>query len=434
MSGKVFTLLSLLFTLVTPCEAAIWIKLNENAVSRLMLDRQSISEQNQLKKTWVKIEYKRAQKNLEFVDEKEYNNTKALWYFDCDAKKSATTQVFQYANQTLIYSAGVDVKSAEFIEPLPESDVEIAMQYVCKSIKPATSNSTAPAPTTTAEKPPALAAEQPKVAAKEAPKESSQEAPAKTVEKTEPAPPSKAEAHAPPALAKKTPPKGSGHTEHWSYEGKQGPENWGKLSPEYAACDTGSNQSPIDIKSTIHAALKPIRTIQKFPAKEMINNGHTIQINFNTGNMMVLDKSAFQLKQVHFHTPSENMVDGRAYPLEAHFVHADDKGNLAVLAVMFKEGEANQTLEKLWPLMPKEINQAIPLKVRFTPNDLMPIRQQYYRFGGSLTTPPCSEGVRWVLMKAPLTASKEQIKAFEAIIHHHNSRPVQPLNGRIVLE
>jgi carbonic anhydrase len=159
-----------------------------------------------------------------------------------------------------------------------------------------------------------------------------------------------------------------------------------------------------------------------------------VQVNFKEGNMLVLDSMAYQMKQVHFHAPSENTIHDKSYPLEAHFVHADSKGNLTVIGVMFKEGKANPGLASLWSQMPNEISEPVALKNRMTASELIPQNRSYYRFSGSLTTPPCSEGVRWLLLKTPMTASKAQIEAFEHAIHHHNNRPIQALNGRVIVE
>ena len=221
---------------------------------------------------------------------------------------------------------------------------------------------------------------------------------------------------------------------HWTYEGKEGPENWAKLSPEFTACEIGRNQSPINIENTMSASLKPIRGIQKFPAKDISNNGHTVQVNFKEGNMLVLDSTAYQMKQVHFHAPSENRIHDKSFPLEAHFVHSDSKGNLTVIGVMFKEGAANLGLAKLWAQIPNKEDEPVVLKNRVIPSELMPENRSYYRYSGSLTTPPCTEGVRWIIMKTPMTASKEQIEAFKHAINHSNNRPVQALNGRLIAE
>jgi carbonic anhydrase len=439
---KKIIFLLLFFALCGNSHALTWVRLSENSTSKLMLDKQSVLQQDLLKKAWVKIEYKTPQKNLESLG-KEYNLAKALWFFDCTAQKSATSQVFQYLDKELVYSAGIDPKSAEFIEPVPESDVDVAMRHVCRADKPVATSPDKPA------KPNAPIEAASKVEAKPEPEvetlaEPVVKAPAAKAEaKPEPevetlaepvvkAPAAKAEAK--PEAAKTKTTKADGHKPHWEYKGKAGPENWGKLSPEFATCDIGRNQSPINIEETMRASLKPIRGIQKFPAKEIFNNGHTVQVNFKAGNMLVLDSAPYQMKQVHFHAPSENTIQGKSYPLEAHFVHADAKGNLVVIGVMFKEGKTNTGLTKLWPQLSDKESKPIALKARVTPAEMMPENRAYYRFSGSLTTPPCSEGVRWILMKTPMTATKEQIEAFEKAVHHNNNRPVQALNGRLVVE
>lgn len=421
--------LILYFAMIATSHAAVWVKLHEDSTSKLMLDKQSVLQQDLLKRAWVKIEYKATQKTFQTPDnlqsrDKQFNLSKLLWFFDCTAQKSATSQVFQYFNNELVYSAGIEPKNAEFIEPVPETDVDIAMRYVCLAGKPTSNVDKAKLAAAKVEsaKAPTLATESAVVPAAEKP--APVVAPAKTVEKPKEG----------AALVKSGVGKSDARQLRWTYEGKEGPENWAKLSPEYAACDAGRNQSPVDIEEAIHAVLKPIRNIQKFPAKDIVNNGHTVQINFKEGNMLVLDNAAFQMKQVNFHAPSENKVHGKSYPLEAHFVHVDSKGNMTVIGVMFKEGKENAGLAKLWPQMPNEEGAPIPLKARVIPTELMPENRSYYRFSGSLTTPPCTEGVRWIILKTPVTASKEQIELFERATHHHNNRPVQALNGRVILE
>ena len=420
---KVILFLLLSIILSGNSYATTWVKLNENSSSKLMLDKQSVLKQDSLIKAWVKVEHKVPQKNLETVGT-EYNLSKLLWFFDCTTQKSATSQVFQYLGNELVYSAGVDPKNAEFIEPVPESDVDIAMRHVCLANKPA---STPAESKPAAEKPGAPAVKPEKSEAQRA------ETKAETIaEKPEPAAKPVAASGAQPD--KQGAAKAEAHKIHWTYEGKQGPDNWAKLSPEFAACETGRNQSPVNIENTMRASLKPLRGIQKFPAKDIVNNGHTVQVNFKEGNMLVLDSAPYQMKQVHFHAPSENTINNKSYPLEAHFVHADAKGNLTVIGVMFKEGEANPGLEKLWSQLPGKEGEPIMLKNRVIPSELIPENRAYYRFSGSLTTPPCSEGVRWLLMKTPMTASKAQIEAFERAVKHHNNRPVQALNGRVIIE
>ncbi len=421
---KVIIFLLLSISLSDNGHAAIWVKLSENSNSKLMLDKQSVLQQDTFKKAWVKIDYKTPQKNLETVGT-EYNLSKLLWVFDCTTQKSATSQVFQYLGNELVYSAGVDPKNAEFIEPVPESDVDIAMHHICRANNVAAASAN---PKPALEKPNTPAAK---------PENSENK---KTETKAEPVAEKPEQAAEKPAAkpetptAKPQPAKTVAHQVHWTYEGKQGPDNWAKLSPEFATCETGRNQSPVNIENTLHASLKPLRGIQKFPAKDIVNNGHTVQVNFKQGNMLVLDSAPYQMKQVHFHAPSENTINGKSYPLEAHFVHADAKGNLTVIGVMFKEGKDNPGLEKLWSQLPSKEGEPIMLKNRVIPSELIPENRAYYRFSGSLTTPPCSEGVRWLLMKTPMTASKAQIEAFEHAVKHHNNRPLQALNGRVIVE
>lgn len=218
----------------------------------------------------------------------------------------------------------------------------------------------------------------------------------------------------------------------WTYAGEGGPEQWAKLSPDNFACN-GKNQSPVDIKGTLQAGLKPLKMEYQAGGNDVLNNGHTLQVAFAPGSKLTLDGESFELKQFHFHAPSENLIQGQSYPLEVHLVHADKDGNLAVVAVMFKEGAENKALKGLWPQLPQDAGMKNPLSAPISAASLLPTKRGYYRFSGSLTTPPCSEGVRWLVMKAPVSVSKEQVAAFEKLIHHANNRPVQALNGRVII-
>lgn len=222
-------------------------------------------------------------------------------------------------------------------------------------------------------------------------------------------------------------------TGHWSYNGETGPENWAKLTPENTPC-SGKNQSPINLTGFIEAELPSIWFSYRDGGKEVLNNGHTVQVNYEEGSTIKLDNSTFTLKQYHFHAPSENLIDGKSYPMETHLVHADPDGNLAVIALMFEEGEANPELEKVWAQLPVTEGSAVPLKETVDVSGLLPRDREYYRFNGSLTTPPCTEGVRWLVMKEPVTASQEQITKFALVMRHPNNRPVQAVNARPVLQ
>ena len=224
----------------------------------------------------------------------------------------------------------------------------------------------------------------------------------------------------------------SEHAE-WTYEGEAGPENWAKLTPEYDAC-AGQNQSPVNLTGFIEAELTPISFNYQAGGEEVINNGHTIQVNYASGSGIEVDGIEFALKQFHFHAPSENHIDGKSYPLEGHLVHASDDGQLAVVAVMFEEGDANAGLEQAWSAMPKDSGGHAKLEETVDVASILPENRDHYRFNGSLTTPPCSEGVRWLVMKDTMTASQEQIAQFTEIMHHANNRPIQALNARQVLQ
>ncbi|MCM2679417.1 carbonic anhydrase [Echinimonas agarilytica] len=225
----------------------------------------------------------------------------------------------------------------------------------------------------------------------------------------------------------------AGSDPHWGYSGKTGPQNWYNLSEANASCE-GQNQSPIDLSGFVESTLSAIDFSYQAQGHEIINNGHTVQVNFETGSQIKLDQHQFNLVQYHFHSPSENHINGKSYPLEVHMVHADADGALAVVAVMFDEGAENEGLAKAWASLPKHAGDKHSLSTPVSAFDLLPKSQDYYRFNGSLTTPPCSEGVRWLVMKQPLTASKAQISSFQSTLHEPNNRPIQPLNARVVMQ
>jgi carbonic anhydrase len=226
----------------------------------------------------------------------------------------------------------------------------------------------------------------------------------------------------------------AGENVHWGYSGHEGPEHWGELDPKYSACSEGKNQSPVNLTGMIKSDLSPITINYQSGGNEILNNGHTIQVNYKPGSTITVNGHEFELKQFHFHSPSENTIEGHSYPMEAHFVHADKEGNLAVIAVMFKTGKKNVELEKAWAHMPENTGDKNTLPKSLDASSLLPHNHDYYRFNGSLTTPPCSEGVWWLVMKYFNTASKEQIDKFVNTMGHPNNRPVQSINARVILK
>lgn len=220
---------------------------------------------------------------------------------------------------------------------------------------------------------------------------------------------------------------------HWSYSGPGGPEHWGDLKPDFATCSTGKMQSPIDLAQANTAGQFPVRADYKPAPLTILNNGHTVQVNFPAGSSMTSAGREFYLVQVHFHTPSEEAINGKRFPMVAHFVHKDANGALGVLGVLFEEGAANSELAKIIAAAPKHEKAAAPVAgVTINPADLVPSTLNVYRFQGSLTTPPCSEGVNWHVAQSTVTASADQLRAM-ATIMGNNARPLQALNGRLVV-
>ncbi|MCX7173256.1 MAG: carbonic anhydrase family protein [Proteobacteria bacterium] len=220
------------------------------------------------------------------------------------------------------------------------------------------------------------------------------------------------------------------HGVHWTYEGNEGPKNWGKLSPDYQACGSGKEQSPIDIAEGKVASLPGIGVDYPQTGLSIVNNGHTIQINYAAEGGASLGGKAYRLAQFHFHAPSEHTVNGKHLAMEAHLVHKDGEGHLAVIGLFFKEGRANPFLGQFWKAMPKEAGPERSInEVSLRIAEMLPKDKSYYHYNGSLTTPPCSEGVKWYVLKKPQEASAEQIRQFAALFVH-NERPVQALGAR----
>jgi carbonic anhydrase len=219
---------------------------------------------------------------------------------------------------------------------------------------------------------------------------------------------------------------------HWGYEGESGPAHWADLDENFKTCRLGKLQSPINIETARaeKADLVPIDFAYAASAAEVVNNGHTIQINLPDAGGARIEGAEYRLLQFHFHTPSEEKIDGENYPLVAHFVHKDSDGHLAVVAVLFKLGEENTALRPIFAELPKE-GEARKVASAIDAGDLLPTDRTYYAFAGSLTTPPCSENVRWQVLKTPIEISEAQLAAFKAL-YPMNARPVQPLNGRVV--
>ena len=220
---------------------------------------------------------------------------------------------------------------------------------------------------------------------------------------------------------------------HWSYEGAGGPAKWGDLDAANKACSLGSQQSPINIGGIVKSQLPPLKPSWARTADTIVNNGHTIQLNFAEGSKLTLGDTIYRLEQVHFHRPSEHLIGGRSFPMEAHFEHRAESGALAVVGVLLAEGKPNDTFGKIVATMPATPGAAVKADASINPNGLLPAKLDYYRYEGSLTKPPCSEIVAWLLLTTPIQVAASDVASF-AKLYPMNARPAQKDNRRYVLQ
>jgi carbonic anhydrase len=220
---------------------------------------------------------------------------------------------------------------------------------------------------------------------------------------------------------------------HWSYEGDGGPAKWGDLDAANKVCAVGSQQSPIDIGASIKSQLPPLKIDWAKSADTIVNNGHTIQLNFAEGSALTLGNVKYKLVQVHFHRPSEHLIGGKNFPMEAHFVHRADGGGLAVVGVLMAAGKANAAFSQIAATMPAKEGEPVKADARINPNALLPARRGYYRYSGSLTTPPCAEVVEWLVLSTPVQVADADVASF-AKLYPMNARPAQQMNRRFVLQ
>jgi carbonic anhydrase len=219
----------------------------------------------------------------------------------------------------------------------------------------------------------------------------------------------------------------------WGYEGVVGPAAWGGLRPDFHLCGNGQRQSPIDIRGGLAVELDAVRFDYKPTPFGVIDNGHTVQVNLSPGNAIEVGGRRYELVQFHFHRPSEERIDGRQFEMSLHLVHKDAAGKLAVVAVLLGQGPAHPAVQMVWNNLPLERHEEARARSPIDPGHLLPADKSYYTYMGSLTTPPCSEGVLWVVMRTPVTLAAEQLELF-ARIYPMNARPVQPVAGRRIMQ
>ena len=228
---------------------------------------------------------------------------------------------------------------------------------------------------------------------------------------------------------------------HWDYH-ELGPAEWGTLDAQFASCAMGTAQSPIDLRDAVAAPVAALRAdfspaelriVHHEHVADILNTGHSVQVNYPDGDTLVVGNDRYALLQYHFHSPSEHHLEGRSYPAEVHFVHRAADGRLAVVGVLIEEGEANPAYAPVWENLPPTQGVEVHLEhVMVDVDALLPTDHASYRYVGSLTTPPCSEGVTWIVMRTPVTLSAAQVAQLRAVLAGNN-RPVQPINGRRVV-
>lgn len=233
--------------------------------------------------------------------------------------------------------------------------------------------------------------------------------------------------HAPDAAS-----ASDGHDAHWAYDGEFAPYRWGDLKSGYALCKSGTRQSPIDIRNPVVSDVEPIQFHYEDAPLKVSNNGHTIEVEVAPGSFILHAGARYELVQFHFHTPSEERINGRTFDMVAHLVHKSAQGRLAVVAVLLTAGREQATLQQIWSAMPGTANRTRErLDVMINAAKLLPADPAFYSFMGSLTTPPCTEGVQWLVMKTPVEISREQISHFAAL-YPMNARPLQASNDRLI--
>lgn len=220
---------------------------------------------------------------------------------------------------------------------------------------------------------------------------------------------------------------------HWSYEGDSGPANWSKINVDWAKCGNGNRQSPIDIRDGMKVELEQISFDYHPSSFNVVDNGHTVQVGVSGGNYITVQNRMFELQQFHFHRPSEERVNGKAFEMVVHLVHRDAEGRQAVLALLLERGAPQATIQTVWNNLPLEKFETMQPSILLDPAEMLPARRDYYTYMGSMTEPPCSEGVLWMVMKQPVQASAAQMALFSRL-YPLNARPIQPTNGRIIKE
>jgi carbonic anhydrase len=223
------------------------------------------------------------------------------------------------------------------------------------------------------------------------------------------------------------------HGTVWSYEGETGPANWSKINVDWAKCGTGNRQSPIDLRDGIKVNLEQISFDYHPSSFSEVNNGHTIQVTVGGGNFITVGNTVYELQEFHFHRPSEEKINGKGTEMVIHLVHRSAEGKVAIIAVLLERGQPHRLLQTIWDNLPLEKQEVVSPSVVIDPTDALPERRDYFTYMGSLTEPPCTEGLLWMVFKQPMQASPAQMALFSRL-YPLNARPVQATAGRMIKE
>ncbi|MFJ1468499.1 carbonic anhydrase [Massilia orientalis] len=223
------------------------------------------------------------------------------------------------------------------------------------------------------------------------------------------------------------------HGTVWSYEGELGPANWSKINVDWAKCGTGNRQSPIDLRDGIKVNLEQISFDYHPSSFSEVNNGHTIQVTVGGGNFITVGNTVYELQEFHFHRPSEEKINGKGTEMVIHLVHKSAEGKIAIIAVLLERGQPHRLMQTIWDNLPLEKFDTVSPSIVIDPTDALPERREYFTYMGSLTEPPCTEGVLWMVFKQPMQASPAQMALFSRL-YPLNARPVQSTAGRLIKE
>ncbi len=469
--------LVLLSFLVLPVEAADWIEISRDAAGLLEIDRTSVTRQGEFATAWDRFTASPGQSVLAAGDV-EFRLEKTLMRYDC-ARRTVVPLVRAFSQGDGAESLRLNVEGAELPQPIvPDTPRDRMLAVACPPVAAraergqdassrgtdagsqvtqgavasgvsgragksvVTENKTAPKRGVKANRPTALApgaTGAPKVrtaadARAEAVASSVALATDTTGSATARVGKDKPVAGANKATAAMSAPSVAVEDVRWSYSGPMGVENWHKLSKAFAACREGKRQSPIDIRDGVKAQPTPITFNYKPSSLHVSNDGHTIRLLYDRGSNIVVNETTYELEQVHFHAPAEERVKGRTYDMAVHLEHRARDGGIAIVAVLVILGEENDFIRKVWNHLPLDVGLVEKsTKVKIDAGQLLPLIQGYYTYMGSLTTPPCTEGVRWIVMRTPVRASRAQVQTLSRVVDR-NARPVQAANGRLVKE